>query len=108
MHVIDEPMACSLDHAALGNRRNEWTRLLSGAEVEVTEVPGGIRIAVPGRDGPAGELRGLIGLEKKCCGWIKWSVQDADLLEVEATATDDGAIAPVREWFRPSPGRGRR
>lgn len=78
------PIACSLDGAALGDRREEWHAALAGV-VAREPLPGGVRLLLgPGRD--LGEIARLVGAEQSCCAFLRFAL----------TVDERGAALEVR------------
>lgn len=87
------PIACSLTAADLRDREAAWRTLLTTSLVSRDTVPGGIRLAV--HPGSVPSLLELVDLERECCPWIDFVVQDASLT---ITAEGDGEAA-IRSMF---------
>jgi hypothetical protein len=86
--------ACTLDAAGLRERLAAWRELRTRA-VSVDEIPGGIRLALPG-DGPLEEVMRLVEAESECCPFYRFTVTVAGpdrWLEIDAGT---GAAPAVR------------
>ena len=68
------PIACSLVPSEQANRELAWERLLRTSLVARERVAGGLRLTVIRSAVPS--LRELIDLERECCPWITFSLED--------------------------------
>ncbi|MDQ3766948.1 MAG: hypothetical protein M3346_06340 [Actinomycetota bacterium] len=98
MTAQDLPIACSLNGSEVVRREQEWKKLLAGALVERSAIPGGVELRFGASPQTASQLRRLIELEKECCGWIQWAIAEEDGLVVEATASQDQGVRLLNEW----------
>jgi MerR family transcriptional regulator, copper efflux regulator len=92
-----EPIACTLDAAAMGGRLDEWAALLASKAdllAGVTgraAIDGGVRLEFgPGTD--VGELARLAAAEQGCCRFFSFAlVIDGRGLALEVSAPDEAA-----------------
>lgn len=82
------PIACTLSASDLRDRQGAWNKLLGSGLVVRQVVPGGIRLSPT--PGAAEALIQLIDLERECCAWIQFEVDDGSV--VTLTAEGDGAV----------------
>lgn len=87
------PIACSLTATDMEDREAAWRKLLSTSLRSRDTVPGGVRLAV--HPGSAASLVKLVDLERQCCPWMEFVVEDAS---VTITAAGDGEAA-IRSMF---------
>ena len=88
-------IACTLTAAELRDRGKAWAKLWDSGLLRRERVEGGIRLTAEpgGRDA----LHQLIDLERECCAWIDYSVDEAG-----ATLTAEGPGELVlATMFRP-------
>jgi hypothetical protein len=81
------PIACTLTASDLKDREGAWRRLMGSGLVRRDRVPGGIRLSAARGTAAAVELVNLIDLERECCAWIHFAVDQA---VVTLTAEGDG------------------
>lgn len=88
MLYMDEPrpIMCTLTRAELEDRGQAWKKLLAGGLVERERIPGGIRLRPA--PGARAALLELIELERECCAWIDFEVDEGSV--VTLTAAGDG------------------
>lgn len=94
---INQPIACSLSAAELGDRERAWHKLLSRSLLSRERVPGGLRLTV--HSGSSEALSKLVGLERECCPWIKFELSDAI---VTMTADGPGEQALLQLFTAPT------
>ena len=89
------PIVCTLSSADLRDRGHAWRKLWASGLLRRERVPGGIRLDA--EPGGVEALHQLIDLERECCAWIDYSVD-----EHGATLTADRDGEPVlAEMFLP-------
>lgn len=87
---------CSLDEAALAERRERWRRLAARALNSAERTPDGARQRLRASAGVEGELRELIALEADCCPTLSFElsvVEEELLLEVRGPAEAEDVLA---------------
>jgi hypothetical protein len=79
----------------LADRSRAWRELLASGLIERERVPGGLRLSAA----PAAEaaLMELIELERQCCSWIQFEVDDESV--VTLTAEGDGEAVLARMFL---------
>ena len=88
-------IVCTLTGAELRNRGEAWRKLWASGLVRRGRVPHGIRLDA--EPGALDALHQLIELERDCCAWIDYAVDDRG-----ATLTADGfGEAVLATMFRP-------
>jgi hypothetical protein len=98
------PVACSLSQADLARRAARWRELAQTALVQVSATPHGQRLAFAAHPGVADELAELAGLERGCCGFASWQVDQADdRLVLDISATDEEGVKAVQAFFEDLP-----
>ena len=100
---MDLPIACTLDERSLAERRERWERLMDRSLVDRRPHERGMVLRFREDPGAAGELAGLVDLERDCCGFAEWTVDPPGgdgfvTLRVEA---DGAGAAAIREMFTP-------
>jgi hypothetical protein len=93
------PISCSLDPDTQKSRGDDWRKVLAPNLIERVAIPGGVRMILRSSPQTSAELRRLIALENSCCAWIKWAVEEADLLRVDATTDREDGADLLEEWF---------
>jgi len=91
----DAPIACTLSAAELKDREGAWRKLMGSGLVQRERVPGGIRLSPA--PGAADALIDLIDLERDCCAWIHFEVDDRSIVTLTAGG---GGEAVLAEMFR--------
>jgi len=81
------PIACTLSASDLQDRQGAWNKLMGSGLVVREVVPGGIRLSPA--PGAAAALIELIDLERECCAWIRFDVNEGSV--VTLTAEGEGA-----------------
>ncbi|MDQ3721131.1 MAG: hypothetical protein M3350_10195 [Actinomycetota bacterium] len=74
---------CSLDEAALAERRERWRRLTARALISAERTPDGARQRLRAGAGVEGELRELIALEADCCPTLSFELSVGEELSLE-------------------------
>jgi hypothetical protein len=87
--VTDENApACSLDAAALAERRGAWLAV-NESRVEWRREGGGSTSLYAVRPGLADELQRLVDLERDCCSFLTFRLrQDGERLRLDVEAPD--------------------
>jgi hypothetical protein len=104
--MTDEPIACTLTGNEQLDRRERWHRLRDAGDAVRIETPTGLRIEFRASAPLERELRELAELERECCAFATWEVEDAGAcvaLEIDA---DGGGVEVLHGMFRsfePSP-----
>ena len=79
-------LACSLDDAALRERREEW-RALDASLLGSQTRPGGMTARYRGDDRTAQALAALVEAERSCCPDIDWRIErEGDVIRLEVDA----------------------
>ncbi|GGZ72402.1 MerR family transcriptional regulator [Streptomyces rochei] len=92
------PVACSLDGDSLGERTEQWRRLLDGAERQ--ETGEGLRLTLPADR--AGAIAALAAAEQQCCPFFDFRLHlDGPVLHLRVHAPLEGA-ALLAELFGPA------
>ena len=93
-------ISCSLEMSDIQSRQQEWEDLLRRTLVARQPIQGGISLRLNRSPGAEAQLKRLISLEQQCCAWIDWSVRSEDLIEVQATTSEEQGVRLLRDWFR--------
>ena len=93
------PVACSLDVAGMTTTGLAWRKLLTTSLIQRAEIPGGVRMVLKKSPQTEAELRRLIELEKSCCAWIHWTLEEGAGIRVDATADQEEGAQLLAEWF---------
>ena len=81
-------VSCTLVEADLAAQTKRWHELRSRAELGQVATPEGTRLAFRADEGVLGELVELVAVEKECCSWATWSVEELEgeiVLHVRST-----------------------
>jgi hypothetical protein len=88
------PVACTLNQAELGELGMRWAKLAADARTERTQTKDGLRIVFRASPEAERELRALVAVERDCCAWASWSVEQRDdRLELVVRAAGEGVGA---------------
>lgn len=91
------PVACSLEGGALGERTEQWRRLVGDAARRWVED--GVRLTVPADR--ATDIMALAAAEQRCCPFFDFRLHlDGPVLHLEVRAPDEGA-GTLTELFGP-------
>jgi hypothetical protein len=85
------PIACTLSAADLRDRGSAWKKLMASGLVQRDRVPGGIRLSAA--PGAAAALVELIDLERECCAWINFEVNDGFIVTLTAEGEGEAVLA---------------
>jgi hypothetical protein len=85
------PIMCTLTHDELEDRSHAWRKLMTGGLVERERVPGGIRL----RPAPGARtaLLELVDLERECCAWINFEVDESSAVTLTAQGDGEAILA---------------
>jgi hypothetical protein len=89
------PVVCTLTRAELRDRGAAWRKLWASGLVKRRRVRGGIRLTA--EPGGVRALHELIDLERECCAWIDYAMDDTG---ATLTAKGAGRVA-LAGMFRP-------
>ncbi len=92
-----EVIACSLSTDDLAETEGAWHDLFQRSLVSSDAVPGGLRLVF--RPESANALPRLIDVERECCPWVTFDVDEA---VVTMTAGGEGESA-IRAMWGPQP-----
>ena len=84
------------------SRGREWEALLAANLVGREVIPRGVQLRFQPSNDAVAKLSRLIELERHCCAWIEWSIEERLLVEVEATARSHEGVALIVGWFGPT------
>jgi hypothetical protein len=79
-----------LTPAELTDRGQAWATLLRTSLVSQERISGGLRLRV--HPGAVESLCALVDLERDCCPWINFGVEDATLVMTAAGAGEDALL----------------
>ena len=82
---------CTLTRDELDDRGQAWEKLLASGLVERERVSGGIRL----RPAPGARtaLLQLIDLERECCAWIDFEVDESSTVTLTAATEGEAVLA---------------
>ena len=84
---------CTLTALELRDRGKAWQKLLASGLVERERVPGGIRLSA--EPGASRALLQLIDLERECCAWIDFEVEDRRVVTLTAMGDGERVLAEM-------------
>ncbi|MEU0022009.1 MULTISPECIES: heavy metal-responsive transcriptional regulator [Streptomyces] len=93
----EAPVACTLGGAELGERTQQWRRLVGKAERR-EEIDDGVRLSFPSGAELAGEVAALAAAEQGCCAFFDFRLHltpTALQLEVRAPESAAGMLADL-------------
>jgi hypothetical protein len=100
MEMEDPAIACSLEHADLAERRDDWRRLGKRALENVITTKTGLRLLFRDAPGVEDELQQLATLERDCCAFADWSVHArGEEVVLDVTAASEEGIAAIQAMF---------
>jgi hypothetical protein len=85
------PIACTLSASDLQDRQGAWSKLMGSGLVAREVVPGGIRLSPA--PGAAAALIELIDLERECCAWIRFQVNEGSVVTMTAEGDGEAVLA---------------
>lgn len=89
------PIMCTLTREELQDRGRAWQKLLGSGLVERSRIRGGIRLHA--EPGARAALFELVDLERECCAWIDFDVDESSA--VMLTAPGDGEAVLARMFL---------
>ena len=95
-------IACSLEGADRGSRRDRWSRLRAVSEIDAVPTRGGIRMRFTPEAGVEQELEQLLALERDCCAFADWAIRREGGTLVVEVASDEAGADVLREMFGPT------
>ena len=85
------PIACTLSASELRDRGRAWQKLMGSGLVSREVVPGGVRLhAAPGA---AAALMDLVDLERECCAWMRFEVEDPSTITLTSEGDGEAVLA---------------
>jgi hypothetical protein len=93
------PVACSLTSADVTVQAARWQRLATRALIGRKEVPDGLRMFFLLEAGVSDELRSLVAVERECCRWASWTVQETAGQAVLDIRSSGEGIAALHGMF---------
>ena len=93
--TASKAIVCTLTRDELRDRGAAWQKLWASGLVKRNRVRGGIRLSA--QPGGVEALHQLIELERECCAWIDYQVDEAG---VTLTASGPGRLV-LAGMFRP-------
>ncbi len=109
MNHVPEPasVACSLSQGDLARRADRWRVLAEGALEQVSRTERGQRLTFRADPGVAAELEELSALERDCCSFATWSVdQVGGQFVLDISAAGDAGVQAVQALFGDLPRSG--
>ncbi len=93
MLYMDEsrPIMCTLTREELEDRGQAWEKLLASGLVERERIPGGIRLRAA--SGAKTALLELVDLERECCAWIDFDVEEGSAVTLTAAGDGEAVLA---------------
>lgn len=82
---------CTLTSEELQDRGRAWEKLLGSGLVERRRVPGGIQL-IPAA-GARAALVELVDLERECCAWIDFDVDESSTVTLTAAGDGESVLA---------------
>jgi hypothetical protein len=97
----DPPVACSLDAPALARRQSELRTGVLAEAIAAEPLPDGMRWRFRGADGLIGRLAAVIEAERRCCRFLRFTVDARpDLGEIVVDVTGPAGTRDVlAEWL---------
>ncbi len=89
------PIVCTLTGDELRDRGAAWRKLWASGLLRRERVKGGIRLEA--EPGGVAALHQLIDLERECCAWIEYAIDDSG---ATLTASGPGELV-LATMFRP-------
>ncbi len=90
----DQPAACTLEGGDQITRRERWVRLTEQALLAKTATEHGAQLRFRGGDAVLAELTELAALERECCAFARWNVDELDG-EIRLQVETEPAKAPA-------------
>ena len=88
------PVTCTLSRAGLAEQAGRWGRLATRAMTGRAETAHGLRLSFRPGPGVGDELGRLVAVERECCAWADWTVQErGERIILDIRAAGDGVAA---------------
>jgi hypothetical protein len=104
--MTEQPIACTLTGNEQLDRRERWHRLRDAGHAVRIETPTGLRIEFTHSIAVERELRELAELERDCCAFATWEINDVGgcvALEVESEGHGIEVLHGMFRSFETSP-----
>lgn len=85
------PIMCTLTRDELQDRGRAWQKLLGSGLVERSRIRGGIRLRA--EPGARVALFELVDLERECCAWIDFDVDESSAVMLTAPGDGEAVLA---------------
>jgi len=93
-------IACTLDDHDRASRQERWLALGSRALLAAETTGRGLRLAFAAEPGVRDELGRLAELERECCAFAAWTVEEhGDRVVLDVSAASEVGVAAVQGMF---------
>lgn len=90
---LSELIACTLSDTDLKSQQERWLALGENFGLGRQETKDGLRLSFRSHPAIRQELEALVAVERECCRWAAWSVDDdGDTLVMAARSEGTGVI----------------
>jgi hypothetical protein len=94
------PVACTLGPGDMGRRAARWQALARHSLLHAARTDRGLRLVFRAGPEAAGELRELVALERDCCAFAVWSLDESGSeFTLDVTGDGDQAVGAVQSLF---------
>lgn len=95
-------IACALGAGGQAEQTARWSRLRTSAELTRAATEDGIRLIFPADRETEAELLALVGVEKECCSWARWTVTREDSTLVLDASSSGNGVEALHAMFAPT------
>lgn len=92
---MDSPIACSLTAADAARQRDAFAALCDRALVDVERGTSSVAFRFRDEDGVRREIEEYVSVERGCCGFLDFKIEDGDRLPALRIAAGEGTPAAV-------------
>ncbi|HJU37524.1 MAG TPA: hypothetical protein VJ716_08930 [Gaiellaceae bacterium] len=96
---LSESIACTLSGADHKTQRERWLALGENFGLGRSETEDGLRLSFRSHPEIRKELEELVAVERDCCSWAAWSVEDEGDALVMAVRSQGAGVATLHGMF---------
>ncbi|HEV8179965.1 MAG TPA: hypothetical protein VGP54_06665 [Gaiellaceae bacterium] len=96
---LSELIACTLSDTDLKSQQERWIALGENFGLGRQETKDGLRLSFRSHPAIRKELEALVAVERECCTWAAWSVDDAGDALVMAARSQGTGVTTLHGMF---------
>ena len=96
---LSELIACTLSDTDLKSQRERWLALGENFGLGRHETEDGLRLSFRSHPEIRQELEALVAVERECCSWAAWSVEDEGDTLVMAARSEGMGVTTLHGMF---------